>query len=152
MVHEDRVVAAIAEQRAAELPDLVRCLHPAGGCGVELTKLLEALVLVHREEGRHPWQLPCPPRCSSACAPSVRLALGDRNRRFDVLWTLRRAIHKDVFTRRLIDTNDIRFAAGLLHLFERPELGIVRLDSCQYAVPLEPGMTLHVPRSEPSGF
>lgn len=30
VVHEDRVVPAIAEQRAAELPDLDWRLHPAG--------------------------------------------------------------------------------------------------------------------------
>ena len=85
VVHEDRVVAAIAEQRAAELPDLGRCLHPAGRCRIELTKLLEPPILVHCQECRHPWQWPCRQRCSSVCAPSVRRALGDRSRRCGVL-------------------------------------------------------------------
>ena len=52
MVHEDCVVAAIAEQRAAELSDLGRCLYPAGRRRIELTKRLEALIFLHGEERR----------------------------------------------------------------------------------------------------
>src|SRR5256885_5096663 len=54
VVHENRVIAAIAEQRAAKLSDLRRCLHPAGRLRIELTERLEPLILVDCEQcGAH---------------------------------------------------------------------------------------------------
>lgn len=57
---------------------------------------------------------------------------------------LGRTIYKDAFTGRLVRTNNIRFAARLLHLMERPECGTLRLESSLYGSPFETCMMMHV--------
>src|SRR5215204_869369 len=144
VVHEDRVVATVAEQRTAELPDLDRCLHPAGRGGIELTELLEPPVLVHGEECR-------PHGGCHIDGAALRFVLLPRLQRLAVvtdasasLGALRRAIHKGEFARRRVDGNDVRFAAGLLHFIERPEFGTVRLESRLYRGPVDASMAVYV--------
>ena len=52
--------------------------------------------------------------------------------------------YKDAFTGRLVRANNIRFAARLLHLIERPECGTLRLESCLYGSPFETCVAAHV--------
>ena len=45
VIHKDMVVATVAKERTAKLPDLGGGCHPTGGLGVELLKLLQSPVL-----------------------------------------------------------------------------------------------------------
>src|SRR6186713_1130526 len=50
VIHEDLAVAPVAEQRAAEGPDVGRCTDPAGRRRVELAERLQVPVLVLGQE------------------------------------------------------------------------------------------------------
>jgi len=50
MIEEDRVVAAVAEEGAAEFSDFRRGENPAGGFGVEWFELLEGAILGFGEQ------------------------------------------------------------------------------------------------------
>ena len=50
VIHEDTVIAAIAEERAAKIPDLGRRFDPARSLPIELSQLLQLSILMFREQ------------------------------------------------------------------------------------------------------
>ena len=56
VVNEDLSVATVTEESPAQLADVGRGLHPAGGLGVELPEFLEIAVFAPRSEARLPWR------------------------------------------------------------------------------------------------
>src|SRR5579885_686184 len=49
VINEDRIKAAIAEERAAQFPDLRRRLHPARSFRVEIPEFLQLSILLFRQ-------------------------------------------------------------------------------------------------------
>src|SRR5581483_9867865 len=118
VIQENRVVAAIAEEGAAEFSDLRRCLHPTGRLRIELAKFLQLAILLFGEKfdahgGRHAHGVvfgfvffSCVQRfavVAKASAPGGAFC---------------GTIIKNIFARFLILTNYIRFAAGSFHFAE----------------------------------
>src|SRR5690606_11791720 len=131
VIHEDMFVAAVGEDRAAELANLGRRLDPARRRGVELTELLQLPILRLRQNldahvRRHidrvtPFGLGCLPRLPRFAVIAQASAAGR---------ALRRAVEKDDLAGLLVLADDIRLAAAALHLAKRPQLGWALFQSC----------------------
>src|SRR5688572_28961386 len=129
VIDEDRSVAMVAEDRAAESSDVPRGPHPARRLRIDRSQGLESPVLRFGQElrahgGGH------------TDRAVLRLVLLSRCQRFGVvtnappaLRALRGTVTEDVLAGLLVLTDDVGLAPRLLHLVERRELLPIRLQS-----------------------
>ena len=118
--HEDRVVAPVAEDGAAELPDLGGRPQPTRRLKIELAKALQLRYCSSVSSSM-------PMAAAMSTALSLGLELFPRLQRLAVvakaptaLGAFRRAVEKDDFARLFVVADDVRLAAGSFHLAERP--------------------------------
>src|SRR5690606_5089320 len=150
---ENRSVAKIPEDGAAELPDSRRRPQPAGRLRIELPDFLQPTIQLLREQLRAHLR-------SQLHGAALRLVLLPRLERLLIVAeaspasrALLRAADEEVLVRFAVVFDHIRLAPGALHLRERPELRGTGLEPGLHVGPVDARVTVPVSfETEPERF